>query len=91
MGIDEHDGRVLRCRMLGHEVNFGYCRCGSGQMPCRKIFDCWFETFDVVDFINRHYSREDVERILAAPQPKITSIIEMIQQAQKNSGQTEGK
>jgi len=88
---DEHDGRVIRCRMLGHEVNFGYCRCGTGQMPCRKIFDCWFEIFDVTGFISSHYSQEQIEKILNAPKPKLTTIIELIQQAQKESPPTENE
>ena len=33
--------------MLGHDLTFAYCRAPAKQLPCRKILDCWFETFDV--------------------------------------------
>lgn len=85
MSIDIHDERRIRCRMLGHEVDFVYCRQTTGASPCRKILDCWFETFDVEDFMGQHYSPEQIRRLLEPPKPKITSIVELIQQAQKSS------
>ena len=71
--------------MLGHEVDFGYCRQGSGVLPCRKVFDCWFETFAVEDFIGAHYSEDQIQQILAPAKPKLTTILELIQQAQQNA------
>ena len=84
MSINEHDQRLIRCRMLGHDLNFGYCREGAGRMPCRKIFDCWFEQFDVESFMREHYTKEQIEKILTLPKPKMASLIELIQQANKN-------
>ena len=83
MTIDEHDKRCIRCRMLGHEVDFSYCRQAGGELPCRKILDCWFERFDVEEFIRRHYTPKQIDDILQAPKPKLTSLIDLIQQAQK--------
>ena len=40
---------VRRCPRLGGEVAFGYCKvCGGEKTPCFKVFDCWWERFDVV-------------------------------------------
>jgi len=71
--------------MLGHEVSFGYCRQGGTELPCRKIFDCWFETFDIKDFMQQNYTEEQIQQILSPPTPKLTSLYELIQQARKNA------
>jgi hypothetical protein len=83
--ITANDGRRRRCPRLGHEVEFGYCRRPGGELPCRKIFDCWWEAFDVEGFIRAHYSEEDIAKILAPPTPKMTSIVDLIQQAKKRN------
>ncbi|MBN2210966.1 MAG: hypothetical protein JW709_06180 [Sedimentisphaerales bacterium] len=84
--IEENDLRIIRCRMLGHEVTFAYCRGGGArpageQLPCQKIFDCWFEQFAVEDYMNRHYTPEQIAQITRPSQPKLASIIEMAQKA----------
>ena len=47
--------------------------------------DCWFEQFDVEQFIRQHYTAEQIQQIVAPSKPKLTSIVELIQQAQKNN------
>jgi hypothetical protein len=84
MVIEAHDSRRGYCRMLGHEVSFDYCRQGVGRLPCRNIFNCWFEQFDVESFIRAHYTSEQIETILTPPTPKIVTLLEMIEQAKKN-------
>ena len=84
--LNEHDhDLLLRCRRLGHEVAFGYCRQETDGKPCRLILDCWWEQFDVRSFLRTHLSEKDmaqVERADAAPPPsKVLSLVEMIQQA----------
>ena len=71
--------------MLGHHVTFAYCRAGLSSQPCRKIFDCWFQTFDINKFMKEHFTDEEIKAILAPPKDKMTSIIELIQKAQQNS------
>jgi hypothetical protein len=74
-----------RCRRLGHEVTFGYCRRETGENPCRLILDCWWERFDVRSFLQTHLSEDamaQVERAAASPPPsKVLSLVEMVQQA----------
>lgn len=84
--LNDHDSDLqLRCRRLGHEVTFGYCRQEKHGKPCRLILDCWWEQFDVRGFLQAHLSAEDlaqVERASVAPPPaKLLSLVEMIQQA----------
>jgi len=67
--------------MLGHEVPFSYCREPGKDLPCRKILDCWFETFDVDGFIHTFYTDDQIEQMLAPPADKLLTIVELIQQA----------
>ena len=83
--LTEHDQDViLRCRRLGHEVAFGYCRHEMGGKPCRLILDCWWERFDVRTFLRAHLPEDvmaTVERSGTAPPPsKLLSLLDLIQQ-----------
>lgn len=77
---DNHEGR---CRMLGHGVPFKYCRTVNEGLPCRKVLDCWFELFPVVEFIKSCYTGKEINEFLAPPGPKIESIISLIEKAKK--------
>jgi hypothetical protein len=84
--LNEHDQDLLpRCRRLGHEVTFGYCRQETGGKPCRLVLDCWWERFDVRSFLQANLSEDamaQVERAAASPAPsKVLSLVEIIQQA----------
>ena len=84
--LNEHDRELLlRCRRLGHEVTFGYCRQETMGKPCRLILDCWWEQFDVRAFLQANLSAEEmgaVERAgLSAPTAKVQNLFELIQQA----------
>jgi hypothetical protein len=81
--IDVHDARRRRCPMLGHDLDFSYCREPGSPTPCRKIFDCWWETFDVVAFIGRHYSKEGMGRILAPPPQKMSTLADLVRKARR--------
>jgi hypothetical protein len=75
--------------MLGHEVAFSYCRLPGREIPCGKVFDCWWETFDISSFIAQNYSEAIQKAIMAPPKPKMLSLIEIIEQASKrNSAQS---
>ncbi len=71
--------------MLGHEVPFGYCRKGAVGQGCRKILDCWFQVFDVEKFLKEHYSEQEIQNLTAPPRPKMTTLVEMIRQAQQTA------
>jgi hypothetical protein len=64
-------------------VAFAYCRqCGEKADVCFKILDCWWEYFDVVSEMKRHLSPEALQSLLdARPKPKITSLLEIIEEA----------
>ena len=81
--ITLHDRRTRRCPMLGHPIEFSYCRSPGSPLPCRKVFDCWWETFDVESFVRAHYSEKEIEKVLAPRKDKMSSIVELIQQARR--------
>jgi hypothetical protein len=84
--ITLHDRRERHCPMLGHELTFSYCRAPAADIPCRRIFDCWWERFDIRAFMQEHYSEEIIAKVRAAPASKATSILELIQQAKRVAG-----
>ena len=80
---------LRRCPRLGGEVAFGYCRsCGEEKTPCFKVFDCWWERFDVVAHMKACLSTEAFDALCARrPPPKITSLVDLIRQAQARVNQ----
>ena len=78
----------MRCPRLGGPVNFGYCRRGGADdRPCFKILDCWGQRFDVVDHLQSRLSPEAFKALgRRRPPDKITSLIDLIAQARKNTG-----
>ncbi len=76
---------MRRCPRLGGPVSFEYCRtaAGEGGLPCFKVMDCWWEIFDIEDYLRVHLSAEDFEKIVKSrPKPKLQSLVELIQEAQ---------
>ncbi|MFZ5573313.1 MAG: hypothetical protein ACOZF0_23160 [Thermodesulfobacteriota bacterium] len=87
--MEHPDHLETRCPRLGSLVAFRYCREHGGDgLPCWKLFDCWWEYFDVQSHVRNCYPQEVVDRMLAGkPQPKINSLIDLIQAAKKRTGQ----
>jgi len=81
--ITRHDGLRRRCPRLGHEVSFAYCRSPAAPLPCRRIVDCWRETFDVKAFLEGHFTCKQIEQIAAPPADKMCSLIELIARARQ--------
>lgn len=71
----------LRCPRLGSPVRFSYCeRCEENGRPCFKVFDCWWELFDVVSHMRQQLTPEAFERLCQKrPSSKIASILDIIQ------------
>lgn len=81
------DSLERRCPRLGGDVAFGYCRiCGGEKTPCFKVFDCWWERFDVVAHMKTCLSAHTFDALCASrPQPKVTSLLEVIRLAQERA------
>ncbi|MFW5774683.1 MAG: hypothetical protein ACOCW2_00215 [Chitinivibrionales bacterium] len=84
--IDSHDNDVRYCPSLGHQIAFSYCRKPGSDVPCRRIFDCWWERFDITAFMQTHYDEETLRKVTAPAQPKMASLAQIIKEAQQRTG-----
>ena len=88
---NRNDDLERRCPRLGGDVGFKYCRfAGDNRQPCAKIADCWWERMDVMAYLEEIFSKKELQAFLRArPKPKLTSILELIEQARQRSGSKE--
>jgi len=79
-------GKEIRCPRLGGPVAFRYCeRSGPEGKPCFKIADCWWQHFDVIGYLRKRLTTEELRQVLVQrPRPKVTSLVEMIARARQN-------
>ena len=82
---DDKDSLEQRCPRLGGPVPFKYCRTtGEDGMPCFKIMDCWWETFDIRTYLENRLSVAEFKSILEAKPPdKIASLVDLIERAKQ--------
>ena len=82
--IEVHDSLMIHCPQLGGEIPFRYCRTVNETLPCRRIIPCWEFRMDIVQFLNEHYSADQMQRSLSAPtQTRIETILDLIEQAKR--------
>lgn len=79
--MDRYDNEITYCRALGNKVPFHYCRKLKENLPCGRIFDCWFEKINITEYMNCFYSDEEIRRITEPPKPKVASLVELIEKA----------
>jgi hypothetical protein len=83
--IEKYDSLEIRCRLLGHQVPFQYCRISNENLPCRRIMDCWWQRIDIETYLRQHFTPEELNHsVFAEPKPKIVSLIELIERAKGN-------
>jgi hypothetical protein len=86
MPIGEHDERRVRCRRLGHEVAFRYCRTQEGCTPCPSIMDCWWESFDVRAFLKENLPAQELAALAERrPRAKVVTLLDLIEQARRRT------
>jgi hypothetical protein len=76
-----------RCPRLGGPVTFGYCRTADpNRKPCFKVFDCWWERFDVVGYFRHRLPAEAFKDLCnARPPEKTSSLLDLIRQARQRT------
>jgi len=79
--------------MLGGMIPFQYCMtAGEGNLPCRKTIDCWWEYFNVEAYLDNNLDEEKLEafyKTTGPPKAKMSSLLELIQQAKQRVDQTD--
>ncbi|MFH0825842.1 MAG: hypothetical protein V2B18_24055 [Pseudomonadota bacterium] len=74
--------REIRCPRLGGQINFGYCLVENVGSPCSKAIRCWSGIFDVEVFFRGRMTEDEFTRcFFTPPQPKMATLIELIEQA----------
>jgi len=69
--------------MLGHDVQFSYCRRPGKNLVCRKIADCWFTKIDIETYLKENFSAEELAAAFAPPQSKMTTLMELVAKARE--------
>lgn len=80
----------IRCSKLGHQIDFSYCRRENIGLPCTRILTCWHPYFNVTEYLRLELSEEEWQDAIEKPiKPKILTLVELIEQAQKRKNQGE--
>jgi len=80
----EHNHKLTRCPKLGDEINFAYCLREAGDLPCRRIIQCWFRSFDVTSFLKNHLNKDEWSRFAGGQSGnKVASLIEIIEKSKR--------
>ncbi len=83
--IQQYDNKEDYCPRLGHDIPFKYCRTVADGLPCFKIADCWHQKFDIKAYLEANHTEKELAKILTMPQPKVASLLDLIEKA-KNRG-----
>lgn len=83
--LNSFDEKQRYCPRLGGPIRFSFCRmAGDEKEPCYKVFDCWFEHFDVVGYFRQCLSKEAFQDLAChRPPNKVTSLVGLIHQARQ--------
>jgi hypothetical protein len=81
----------IRCPRLGHQVALRYCYQMVGRGPCRMLFDCWEEILpNLRSVVAKRIPPDEWERCFEVPpQPKMVSLVELIQRAKGSEKKSE--
>ncbi len=78
------DAFKIRCRKLGQQIHFSYCRHENMGLPCSRTLDCWYIHFQVVEYLRQELPPDQwQETFEKSPTHKAVSLAELIEKAQK--------
>ena len=76
----------IRCRKLGHQISFSYCRRENSRLPCIKTLDCWYDHFLVEEYFRKELTPEEWDKAFKrSGTTKMLSLLELIEQAKKGT------
>lgn len=86
-GVPPPDDFQIRCRKLGQLIHYGYCCRENQGLPCARTLDCWHPFFNVAEYLRGVLSPDGwAAAFETPPKPKVLSLVELIEQAQRNIG-----
>jgi hypothetical protein len=78
------DKYQIRCRKLGHQIFFSYCRSENSGLPCPKAIECWADHFEVFEHLKTELTPEEWESSFESPpKPKMSTLLDLIENAKK--------
>ena len=83
LSLDKFDKIRQYCRKLGHDLPFEYCRNVNKNLPCSLALDCWYNKFDIAQFLKENYTDEQMKEIKSPQPPKMTQIFDIMSSALK--------
>lgn len=76
--MEQYDSHEKRCPILGHQVQFSYCRqCEVGK-PCPRILSCWSDSLPIHTYISTVFGAEEMKRLTTPPPNKVYTIVDLI-------------
>ena len=88
--IDFYDHYRYYCRLLGHQVPFSYCRSVNESLPCGRIFDCWNNKLSIKEFIEQHFTNDEIALIHRPDKPKLVHLYDLMMKASKKELEEKG-
>jgi len=75
---------AIRCPRLGGEVTFSYCEREAGELPCRRIVQCWEAGFPVETHLRETMTHAVWERFCGqVPQDRIATLLDLVEAAKR--------
>ena len=81
--MSKFDEKQTYCKQLGHHVPFKYCRLVNNKLPCKQVFNCWFEIFPVREFVQSNYNKEEIKTILTPTPSRLETILDLAEKVYK--------
>lgn len=71
----------IACPRLGHLVPFSYCRRETGDAPCFRAIDCWYDRFLVEDYFREVLEPEAWDAAFEQkPRDRLSRLMEIIEE-----------
>jgi hypothetical protein len=65
-------------------TQFDYCISVSDGMPCRNLIGCWRERTDIMAFLNKSLTEDELRKCFSGlPKSKIERIVDIIKSLKK--------
>lgn len=73
------------CGRLGHFVPFRYCVTPAQDAPCFKILDCWWQIFDVKEYLSANLDESVFKSLVKERKPpdRIHTILHVLDDLKK--------
>jgi len=76
--VKQYDSFEKRCPLLGHQIQFSYCRQSESGKPCSRILRCWSDSSPIQSYITEFFGSDEMQRLTNSSKNKICTIVELI-------------